>query len=248
MYRREPRIIIGAYDATFPIRAERPLGRPAAARARPVERGGGARRLDHRRRHLPDSRDHRRPRPRAAADVRRVDPGRPVGAVRRAHVRRACGAVPPLGRRVRVHPGGLRPAARVSVRLDGAAPDPRLGPGRDRDPVRRVLAALARPGPEDRAQRHVRALRGGGRDRRDGDAELHRGALELAHPEPDDRDEVRRAGAARGTGVFRGAGGLRPLHPGWRRAHPGPVRSRARVGALGVRRLGRLVLRRWGSA
>jgi len=44
---------------------------------------------------------------RAAPDVRRVDLGGPAGAVRRAHVRGAGRAVPPLGWRVRLHREGF---------------------------------------------------------------------------------------------------------------------------------------------
>ncbi len=209
------------------------MGRPPAAPPRPVERRGGARRLDDRQRHLPHAGPHRRLRARAGADVRHLGSGRPARALWRPHLRRVGGAVPPLGRRLRLHPRGLRAAAGVPIRVDRAAVDPRVGAGGHRHAVRGIPAALAGLRSQDRAQRHVRALRRGRGHHPHGDPQLRRRALELDRLEPHHRRQVRRAGAARIAGV-RGRGGPSRV-----------LRVGARLGPLGLRRLGRPLVRGW---
>src|SRR6266581_2109752 len=195
------------YWRTYVSTLSRPLGRPVAAPPGSVERGRGARRLDNRRRHLPDAGDHRRAGAGAARDVRRLDAGRRARAVRGPHVCGAGRAVSPLRRRVRVPARGVRAAAGLPVRMGRAAPDPRLRARRHRDPVRGVLPALARARPDAPPVRRRRALGRRARDRADGDPQLRRRAVERAAPKPDDRGEVRGVGPARAARVRRGGGG-----------------------------------------
>src|SRR5207247_707770 len=191
---------------------DRPLGRPAATPPRLLERGGRAGRVDHRRRDLPYAGGHRRTRAGAAADVRRVGAGRVARVVRRPHIRGARGAVSALGRRVRVHPRGIRPVAGVPLRVDRAGVDPGVRAGRDFHAVCRVPAALDRPGSGAPRECGIGALRGRGRHRGHRGSELLRGALERVRLESHHRREVRRAAVARAAGVFRRARRLDAFH------------------------------------
>ena len=209
-----------------------------------MERGRGTGGLDDRQRHLPHAGAHRCIRAGPGSDVRRLGARRAPRVVRCAHLRRARGDVPALWGRLRLHPRRLRTAAGVSVRVDRALADPRVGARGDRHTVRGIPAPLTGIRSEDRAQCHVRPLRRGRGDRPHGIPQLRGRALELTRPQPHDGGEVRRAHAARAVGVCDRARRFRSFQPGsWQRP-TGVVWAGARLGPLGVRRLGRPLFRR----
>ena len=116
----------------------------AAAQAGHLERGGGAGGIHHRQRHLPRSQHRRRPRGDAGRVLHDLDRGRAGGADGRAHHRRAGGHVPALRRHLRLSARGVRAAAGVPLRLDGAAGHPPQRAGRHRHDLRGVRGAAVR--------------------------------------------------------------------------------------------------------
>src|SRR3990172_9237049 len=105
-------------------RTRRPLGRPAAPAPGAVERGGRARWLDHRERHLPPPRRYRATDRRRPTVPARLGGRRRRRAVRGAHLCRTRGPVSALGGHLRLNPRGIRIAPRVLVRLGGAVAHP----------------------------------------------------------------------------------------------------------------------------
>ncbi|CAA9296220.1 MAG: Uncharacterized amino acid permease, GabP family, partial [uncultured Gemmatimonadetes bacterium] len=207
---------------------------PAAAAARAVERGGGAGGLHHRQRDLSRAQHHRGPGRHGGGDGDAVDRGGDDRPLRRPDAGGARGALPALGRDLRVPARGVRPAPRLSLRVDGAAGDPPLRAGRHRHALRGVPAHLCaagrRPGARGRhgghphprhGQHRLAALRGAGAER------VHR------RQGPD-------AGGARRDGVR--AGRLRRRELRATRPvvahHLGRLRDRAGGGDVGVRRVG----------
>src|SRR3989449_4679364 len=234
----------------------RSLGRAAAASPRSVERRRRRRRLDDRQRNLPHARGDRAARGRCAAVPPELGAGWCGDAVRGAHVCRARGAVPALGRHLRLHPRGVRAAPRLSLRVGGAVDHPPGRLRRDLDHVRGVHAA----GPRARSGRDGGDRGGPGSARRTAPGRALRPARcrrELRrHPPRRDRTEreygvesrgSRPAGRAR-LRTGRGTGARRRSDARAARAG-GLVALPARDGGdpVGVRRVGRSRVRRRGG-
>ena len=177
---------------------------------------------------------------RAGTGAARLGRGRAGRAVRRPHLCRAGGGDAAVGRRVRLHPRGLRPASGVSVRLVRAHRHPGVRARRHRYDLRRV------PGLLHPSRSGAGALGGRGGHLRHGRAQLRGREQRGGGDEPDDDRQVRRAGRPGAARVHGRQHRSLPLHAGLAgRSRPVAHRDRADHDHVDVRRLGRPVVHGW---